>query len=170
MQVLLLRVTGEPHAFISVRRALALLQNGKAYLVEAHETPVRSAGGRTFERPRVMTLTRYLRLPHHRIRWSKRDVLARDNHTCAYCGRPAYTVDHVYPQHLCRAEGRNPNTWENTVAACEPCQTRKGGRTLHESGLAFRPGFAPTAPRALSPKLLHRANQYSGEYAKQKDS
>ena len=165
MPVLLLRVTGEPHAFVPLRRAMSLLESGKAYLIEAHEIPVRSAGGRVFQRPSVLSLTRYIHLPRYRIRWSKRDVLARDNHPCAYCGKPAYTVDHVHPQHLCRAEGRNPNTWENTVAACEPCQRRKGGRTLQESGMAFREGFMPATPRKYSPSLGQRASVHT-----QKDS
>jgi len=88
MPVLLLRVTGEPHAFVPLRRAMSLLESGKAYLIEAHEIPVRSAGGRVFQRPSVLSLTRYIHLPRYRIRWSKRDVLARDNHTWRTAASP----------------------------------------------------------------------------------
>lgn len=76
-----------------------------------------------------------------------RAVLARDRHTCAYCGQPGRTVDHVHPLWRCRREEREANTWENLVTACEPCQRRKGGRTLKEAGMSFRSGFSPHAPR-----------------------
>lgn len=85
--------------------------------------------------------------------WSKRNVLVRDNFTCAYCGvRPTennhiqMTIDHVVPRSVCRVKGINPNTWENTVTACKRCNTKKGGRTPEEAGMRFRPGYRPTRP------------------------
>lgn len=48
-------------------------------------------------------------------------VLRRDNWTCRYCGGPANSVDHVIPF----SKGGPNITW-NLVAACMPCNTRKG--------------------------------------------
>ncbi len=155
MNVLLLNLTGSPLGVISERRAWSLLMRGRAIVVREREAPpLRSASGLTWPRPSVMYLTRHSPRPRFQPRWTKRDVLARDGHRCAYCGAPARTVDHIHPQHLCRAEGRNPDTWENTVAACETCQRRKGGAPLAQSGLRFRSGYAPRVPAAVQPTLL----------------
>jgi 5-methylcytosine-specific restriction endonuclease McrA len=159
MNVLLLNITGAPLGVISDRRAWSLVLRGRATVVrEARESPLRSANGLEWPRPSVIYLTRHAPAPRYTARWARREVLARDGYRCAYCGAPAHTVDHVYPQHLCRTEGRNPNTWENTVAACVPCQQRKGGLPLDHSGLRFRPGYAPRAPGTIAPslsRLLH---------------
>ncbi len=48
------------------------------------------------------------------------NVLRRDNFKCRYCGAQADRVDHVTP----RAMG-GPDTAENLVAACEPCNSGK---------------------------------------------
>jgi 5-methylcytosine-specific restriction endonuclease McrA len=71
--------------------------------------------------------------------WSRSGVHARDRGRCAYCGGRASTVDHVLP----RSRGGR-NTWLNTVAACGPCNQRKGDRTPVEAGLRMR--FDPYAP------------------------
>ena len=80
----------------------------------------------------VKTAFRYATAPS----WSKRGVLRRDHHRCAYCGAPAETVDHLMPQ----SRG-GQNTWLNTVAACLRCNNRKANRTPAEASmlLAFRP-------------------------------
>ena len=92
--------------------------------------------------PTVIRLVRYVAATwlYREAAWSRQNLLRRDRHTCAYCGRPAATVDHILP--ACRG-GRWE--WNNTVAACGPCKHRKGSRTPAEAGmpLRFRP-FAPT--------------------------
>jgi 5-methylcytosine-specific restriction endonuclease McrA len=56
--------------------------------------------------------------------------MLRDNNSCGYCGKSANTVDHVIP----RSKGGG-TTWENTVAACFKCNSRKGNRTPSEAGM-----------------------------------
>lgn len=154
MNVLLLAMTGAPMAVIPERRAWSLLARGRAAVAHVAEgQPWRAAGGAQFPRPSVVYLTRPAPLRLGAPRWTRREVLARDGHRCAYCGAPARTVDHIHPRHLCRAEGRNPDTWENTAAACEGCQRRKGGQPLALSGLRFRPGFAPRVPHRGPPSF-----------------
>lgn len=92
--------------------------------------------------PRVIRLVRYVAATwlYREAAWSRKNLLRRDRHTCAYCGRPAATVDHILP-----ASRGGRWEWSNTVAACGPCNHRKGDRTPAEAGmpLRFRP-FAPT--------------------------
>jgi 5-methylcytosine-specific restriction endonuclease McrA len=61
-------------------------------------------------------------------------LFARDQHLCLYCGhehhRGHLTRDHVHP--LSRG-GRD--VWENVVAACFACNSKKGGRTPQQAGM-----------------------------------
>ena len=84
--------------------------------------------------PRVIRLFSYDRIPRQQLRLSRRAVLARDEHTCQYCGRhlsgAQLSLDHVIP----RSRG-GQTTWENVVCACLSCNVRKGGRTPREANM-----------------------------------
>ena len=70
------------------------------------------------------------------------NVFLRDGFRCQYCGETAeLTFDHVIP----RSRGGR-TTWENSVAACGPCNLRKGGRTPAQAGMPIR--RAPHRPSA----------------------
>jgi len=53
-------------------------------------------------------------------------ILARDGHTCAYCGQSATTVDHILPVRKHPDQAMNP---ENLVSACTKCNSAKGSRS-----------------------------------------
>lgn len=53
-------------------------------------------------------------------------VLNRDGHTCAYCGEPANTVDHVNP---ISANPEEAFDLDNCVSACKRCNSSKGARS-----------------------------------------
>jgi len=61
-------------------------------------------------------------------RFSKSNLYLRDLYTCQYCNsqfsKTLLTLDHVKPLSL----GGKTN-WQNIVAACGPCNSRKGNRT-----------------------------------------
>lgn len=141
MRTLVLNAGYEPLAVVSFKRALLLVMNQKASVIEHVEgSPVWSAS-EAHERPAVILLTRYVRVPRGSAApVSRRGVLRRDGHRCAYCGRPAATVDHVQP----RSRGGR-DSWENLVAACVKCNNVKSDRTPQEMGWELR--FAPAAPR-----------------------
>lgn len=139
MRTLVLNAGYEPLAIVSFKRALVLVMNRKANIIESDDnSPVWSAAD-VFDRPAVIVLTRYVRIPHHRrVPVTRRGVLRRDAYRCAYCGRLAATVDHVQP----RSRG-GIDSWENLVAACVKCNNVKGNRTPQEMGweLRIRPGI-----------------------------
>ncbi|ROS51339.1 HNH endonuclease [Frigoribacterium sp. PhB24] len=130
MRTLVLNAGYEPLAVVSDRRALVLVMSQKATVVAADaEHPVLGAV-MSWDRPSVIVLTRYVRIPHTRqIPVSRRGVMRRDSHRCAYCGRSATTIDHVQP----RSRG-GADSWENLVACCLKCNNLKSDRTPHEMG------------------------------------
>lgn len=136
-RVLLLNASHEPLAVVTGRRALVLILAGKAVSMEDRAAVLRSAH-LVVSLPSVVRLTRYVRVPYRPpAAVSRSGVLRRDNRRCAYCTGRADTVDHVVPR-----SRSGPHSWENCVACCHRCNTRKADRLLSELGweLNFRPG------------------------------
>lgn len=126
----------------SVQRAIVLVHLQKAELVEAHPGRfVRSTSVR-HPWPSIVRLNLFVRVPYRQILLSRKNVLRRDQNRCQYCGsRDRLTIDHVLPK---SRGGRD--AWENLVAACVPCNNRKGNRTPDESRMEllrepFRPSY-----------------------------
>ncbi len=138
--VLILNATYEPIGVVSLRRSIGLWLSNKVDVLEHRDSAIRGAN-LTLQAPSVIRLRYYVKVPHHRIApLSRKAVFARDAGRCQYCGRPADTIDHV----LAKSRG-GPHCWENVVAACRECNSRKGDRLLAETNLALR--RRPTAPR-----------------------
>ncbi len=78
--------------------------------------------------PKIIRLFTYDRLPRQEVKLTRRNIYARDENLCQFCGQrfPTrdLTLDHVVP----RVQGGR-NTWDNLVCACVKCNARKGGRT-----------------------------------------
>ena len=144
MRTLVLNAGYEPLAVVSDRRALVLVMSQKATVVAADaEHPVLGAVT-SWDRPSVIVLTRYVRIPHTRqIPVSRRGVMRRDSHRCAYCGRSATTIDHVQP----RSRG-GVDSWENLVACCLRCNNVKGDRTPMEMNWSLR--VSPRTPHGTA--------------------
>lgn len=150
-RVLVLNASYEPLQLISVRRAVVLLLQEKAELVEAATQQLR-ASGFSLDLPLVIRLVRYIKIPRRlRLPCSRRGVLARDRDTCQYCGvqpgRANLTVDHVLP----RSQG-GQTVWENVVTACRECNHKKGGRTPEQANMELK--VKPRQPQYVAFALL----------------
>jgi 5-methylcytosine-specific restriction endonuclease McrA len=142
-KALVLNATYEPLCVVSVRRAVVLVLKEKAEVVHATDAELHSER-EAFAVPSVIRLTYFVKVPFRaRAALSRRAVFVRDNHRCQYCGASAENIDHIVP----RSRG-GEHVWENVVAACRPCNTRKEDRLLHEVGFVLR--RKPTAPRELT--------------------
>src|SRR5215471_12041812 len=109
--------------------------------------------------PRVIRLVSYDRLPKQTVKFNRRNIFARDNNQCQYCGKKFPTselsLDHVMP----RSQG-GQSTWENVVCACVACNVRKGGRTPKEAHMALiRKPEKPKRSPLLNLKMTHRKYQ-----------
>jgi 5-methylcytosine-specific restriction endonuclease McrA len=164
---------------ISVRRALSLLcrelaevihiEDGGSYanynfeswreiselkreFKEPHEDWIQSVNFE-LQVPRVIRLMLYDRLPRQTIRFNRRNIFARDNNRCQYCGKRFVTselsLDHVHP----RSQGGD-TTWENIVCCCVKCNVKKGGRTPEQAHMhLIKPPVKPKRSPMLTIKL-----------------
>jgi 5-methylcytosine-specific restriction endonuclease McrA len=154
-RVLVLNASYEPINVCTVRRAAVLVLKARAEVLEKGEGALHSEH-LAFDRPCVIRLVRYVRIPRdvHRRKITRKAVLARDAYTCQYCGREAggLTVDHVIP----RSRG-GTSEWDNIVASCAPCNRKKGNRLPREAQM--HPANRPRAPgptvfiRIASPRI-----------------
>ena len=86
-----------------------------------------------FQLPSVIALRNYVD-QDRKPAFTRFNVFLRDGFACQYCGTSSeLTFDHVVP----RSKGGR-TTWENIVAACSPCNLRKGGRTPRQAGMPIR--------------------------------
>lgn len=140
-RALVLNASFEPLSIVSARRAICLLLDEKAEMIEADDVLVRSSSISMLS-PAVIRLRYMVRAPRRRVATvSRRAVLARDQYRCQYCGLDADSIDHIVP----KSKG-GPHVWENLVAACRRCNAHKRDRTPADAGmLLLRPSVAPRA-------------------------
>ncbi|NNU14952.1 HNH endonuclease [Parvularcula sp. ZS-1/3] len=131
-------------------------------VVAEYDTEVHSVST-SMRLPSVVSLKSYVN--HSRKpAFTRFNVFLRDSFACQYCGkadREDLTFDHVIP----RSRG-GKTTWQNIVAACSPCNLRKGGKMPKDARMW--PAQAPRQPnmfelnekgRAFPPNYLHESWQ-----------
>lgn len=89
--------------------------------------------------PAVLMIKNYVRKNTY-PRFSKYNVLLRDRLSCQYCGTSVstntVTMDHVYPTSM-----GGSTCWENIVASCMPCNTKKGSKLMRPRREPYRPTY-----------------------------
>jgi 5-methylcytosine-specific restriction endonuclease McrA len=109
--------------------------------------------------PRVIRLLDYEKVPRHAVKFNRRNIFARDNNQCQFCGKRFPTtelsLDHVVP----RSQG-GVSSWENIVCACIDCNVRKGGRTPKQAHMSLirkpeKPKRSPLLNLKLTSKKYH---------------
>jgi 5-methylcytosine-specific restriction endonuclease McrA len=130
-RTLLLNSTYEPLKVIPWQRAVTLMWLGKVEVVRHYDRDVRSISFKV-RMPAVVRLLRFVRRKQPQVSFSRRNLFARDEHRCQYCGKtfelPELTYDHVVP----RAHGGKTD-WANIVTCCVDCNRKKGGRTPEQA-------------------------------------
>ena len=135
----------QPLGATKLNRAIALVNRGDAVVEEADPHRLLRHERGSFPWPLVIRLLRMIKVPvvYGPAQWSKSGVLRRDGHICSYCGdNNATTIDHIIP----KAQGGR-DAWENTCAACQPCNATKGPRTPEEAGMTLL--IVPIIPQRL---------------------
>jgi 5-methylcytosine-specific restriction endonuclease McrA len=155
-KVLVLNATYEPLNVCTAKRAIVLMLKQKAEALEVSGRLLHSAE-MAFPLPIVIRLNYFVRVPRgDRRKVSRRAILARDRHSCQYCGsRSHLTIDHVVP----RSRGGG-STWDNIVTSCAPCNSRKGARLPREANMRLRSKPKPPEPMAfiyMAATEIHRS-------------
>ena len=148
MGVLALNASFEPLTILPIKRALRLVIDEKAEILEVDEGRVFHSERRALDCPSVIRLKRFVHVPRKfRRQVTNTFLFARDSYKCQYCGRHRtelrgrefLTRDHVVP--ISRG---GLNIWQNVVTACSPCNNRKGSHLSAELGMI--PLHAPHEP------------------------
>ncbi len=156
--VLVLNQSYEPLNLCQVRRAMVLLFQGKAEMLENGLGLIHSASD-AFPIPSVIKLAYMVKRPRPLMKLTRFGVFHRDHHTCQYCGRESrqLTIDHVIPRYQ---DGQH--TWVNVVSACIPCNRHKAGRTPKQARMKLI--HQPARPKGnilfYIPRHLSRLNEW----------
>jgi 5-methylcytosine-specific restriction endonuclease McrA len=135
------------------QKAISMEYTGEIYVLERYEEEAHSPSV-SIRFPAVGQLVKQIARDKHDVKYSRSNLYARDHHTCQYCGvkfpEKQLTYDHVIP----RVRG-GKTVWENIVAACKPCNARKGARTPAQAGLRLlnkpiRPKSLPMRPAMIA--------------------
>lgn len=122
----------EPLSICGVKKALILIILGKAELISTVENRILQSVNLIYPWPSVIRLKKFIHVPYNRIILTRKNIIKRDGHRCAYCKRAdiSLTIDHIQP----KSRGGS-DSWENLVACCIHCNNRKGNRTPEEAGM-----------------------------------
>jgi len=140
LPVLVLNSSFQPLSVCQVKRAVILILEGKAEMVENGMGYIHTVRN-DFPLPTVIRLDYMIKKPSHRNKLTRMGVFRRDNYTCQYCGKESQllTIDHVIPRHR-----GGQHLWENVTSACPKCNHRKAGRTPEEASMKLvRRPFEP---------------------------
>lgn len=146
----------------TVRKAVPDLFRATATTVVEGDDVLRSPSV-SIRVPRIISYFNYHKVPRKRVRFSRLNVIYRDDQRCVYC-RKRYpvkdlTVDHVIPRSRWRSDterrvGYAFNSWENLVSACQRCNATKANRLLSELGWRIA---APREPEYMPHLVIKRS-------------
>ena len=147
MRCLALNASFEPLTMVPVRRALRLVIEGKAEIVESDSDVVRSER-LTLPKPAIIRLVKFVHVPRRfRRQVTNTFLFARDSYRCQYCHRSQLELRHrecLTRDHLVPLSRGGDNEWANVVTACSSCNTRKGNHLPEECGM--HPLHTPREP------------------------
>lgn len=151
-KVLVLNQGYEPISVCSPRKAILLNLMMKAEILEVRKDMFIHTVSAKFPCPAVIKLAGYFKVPFRSIVLTKKNILKRDENCCQYCGshHSDLTIDHIIP----RSRG-GTDSWENLVAACKTCNSRKGSRTPAEANM-------PLKKKPRKPNYVAYFKQYFG--------
>ena len=128
-------VLNADYSFLNIidwKKAMCLMEKAKVEVVKYSDKIIQSMRG-SVKVPVVLRLVKFVRtLYKARVPYSKKNIYIRDKYKCAYCGAKdvKLTIDHVVP----KMKG-GKTSFENCVAACRPCNNKKGHKTCRETGM-----------------------------------
>lgn len=167
-RVLILNMDFCPLTVVGWERGVTIMIEGTCFVLESARTYdgdpiVIHSPNKEWLLPSVMMSSSYVGRGE-RVRYSRWNVLARDDYICQYCGEETEhpTIDHIRPK--VDIAGRERNLWLNRCCCCQVCNGQKGCRSLdvmrHErthNGRLFKLIREPFEPQHISSHRFIRA-------------
>jgi len=148
VRCLALNASYEPLTMVPVRRALRLVIDGKAEIVESDQGRIVRSERLAVPRPAVIRLMKFIHVPRRfRRQVTNTFLFARDGYRCQFCGRPQVSLrqrECLTRDHLVPLSRGGTNAWSNVLTACSTCNARKGNHLPEEIGMA--PLAVPVEP------------------------
>jgi hypothetical protein len=148
-KTLVLNADYSPISLTNAARSIMLIRRGVAMALEDSGLKLNSEN-ETFEAPAVIVLSSSVTGKYNAKKIlnqsaSRGEIMRRDDYTCQYCGSVATTLDHVHP-----VSKGGTSRWDNLVAACVPCNTKKGNMLLGDPRLQMTlRGCVPSRPTPM---------------------
>lgn len=143
------------------QEAVKAIFRGSVDVVSEYDRTVKSPT-HEMKLPSVLALKEYVPMKR-KPAFTRFNVFLRDQWSCQYCSNQFKTHDLTFDHVIPRSRGGRTN-WENIVAACRPCNTKKGSKMPHEVNM--HPYREPCAPsihilqehgRKFPPNFLHES-------------
>jgi 5-methylcytosine-specific restriction endonuclease McrA len=155
-KVLILNQDYSALTICSIQKAFILVYLSKADIISESSQGGIQTVTRTFPRPSIIRLHKYVNLPYKGVILSRQNIFKRDNHQCQYCGATNdLTLDHVLP----RSRG-GKSSWTNLVTACKACNSKKGDLTPEEAEM-------PLPRKPFKPSFIMFLRDFSGKIEKE---
>ncbi|MFL2982968.1 MAG: HNH endonuclease [Candidatus Neomarinimicrobiota bacterium] len=141
--VLVLNANYAPMMVCTAKRAICMDFLEKVDILSNYNDKIHSPTV-TYNLPSIIKVKNYVRYDNLSVDLNRKNIIARDENTCQYCGLSniSLTIDHIIPK------GRGGmDTWENLVAACKQCNQKKGDKLIEEAGMI--PKKSPKRPNRL---------------------
>lgn len=150
-----------PLSIWSWQDAIKAIFRGSVVVISEYERVVRSPT-HEIRLPSVLALKEYIPAARSPA-FTRFNVFLRDAFECQYCSGSFKTNDLTFDHLIPRSRGGR-TSWDNIVAACQECNTRKGNRMPRECGMF--PRGEPRQPtiyelqeqgRKFPPNFLHES-------------
>lgn len=154
-----LNSTYEPISVVTSKRALLLILEGKAIVVEEHPTMVVRSPSVTLKVPVMVALKQFIRgrkIFKTGAVLTQRNLFIRDNYTCQYCNRHKSNLrsfEFLTRDHIVAESRGGKDTWDNVVTACSSCNNKKADCDLDEVNMKLNK--KPTIPTLFELWMKH---------------
>ena len=154
-------ITAFPLSIWTFEDTLRKFLAGKIMVIETHDAVLRTPSF-DYRPPSVVALKAYAPQPRA-VRFNRLNLFLRDDFPCQYCGVKGTTRDLTFDHVIPRAHG-GETTWLNVVAACSPCNLKKGSKLPKVAGMVpHQKPYQPTVQdlhnngRSFPPNYLHES-------------
>lgn len=143
------------------QEAVKAIFRGSVDIVSEYDRTVKSPT-HEMKLPSVLALKEYVPMKRTPA-FTRFNVFLRDQWSCQYCTKDFKTHDLTFDHVVPRSRGGR-TSWDNIVAACRPCNTKKGSKMPKE--VEMYPRRKPEAPsihmlqehgRKFPPNFLHES-------------